>query len=62
MDVDYPHESNCLSGSVLAFLSPGLKLVTVLVSYIDLYKASLIPASFYFNIFHESRDLSVAIK
>ena len=33
MDVDYPHEGNCLSASVLA-LSPGLQLVTVLVSYI----------------------------
>jgi len=34
MDVDYPHEGNCLSASVLASLSQGLQLVTVLVSYI----------------------------
>ena len=34
MDVYYLYEGNCLSASVLAFLSPGLQLVTVLVSYI----------------------------
>ena len=55
MDVDYPHEGNCLSASVLAFLSPGLQLVTVPCF---LYKVSLIPGSFYFNIFHSSRDVS----
>ena len=35
MDVDYPHEGNCLSASVLAFLNPGLQLVIVLVSYTE---------------------------
>ena len=60
MDVDYPHEGNCLSASVLGFLSPGLQLVIVLVSYMK--SLSLIPGSFYFNISHESRDVSVAIK